>query len=99
MRLLAPFFFINSKISMDLITKFNIEQGTKKLFKAIVADGGEVDTRLGLMRTMLYDVPKIMYNTYTFSPRQGKHTRPGQVQVEGKKKGSSTSLSRKAYGN
>ena len=99
MRLLAPFFFINSKISMDLITKFNIEQGTKKLFKAIVADGGEVDRRLGLMRTMLYDVPKIMYNTYTFSPRQGKHTRPGQVQVEGKKKGSSTSLSRKAYGN
>ena len=84
---------------MDLITKFNIEQGTKKLFKAIVADGGEVDRRLGLMRTMLYDVPKIMYNTYTFSPRQGKHTRPGQVQVEGKKKGSSTSLSRKAYGN
>ena len=45
---------------MDLITKFNIEQGTKKLFKAIVADGGEVDRRPGLMRTMLYDVPKIM---------------------------------------
>ena len=83
---------------MDLITKFNIEQGTKKLFKAIVADGGEVDRRSRLMRTMLYNVSKIMYNS-TFSPRQGKHTRPGQAQVERKKKGSSTSLSRKAYGN
>ena len=77
MRLLAPFFFINSKISMDLITKFNIEQGTKKLFKAIVADGGEVDRRSRLMRTMLYDVSKIMYNTYLLTKaREAYKTRP-----------------------
>ena len=41
MTLLAPFFSINSKIAMDLIIKFNIEQDTNKLFEAIVADGGE----------------------------------------------------------
>ena len=62
MRLLTPFFSINSKISMDLIIKLNIEQDTKKLFEAIVADGGkEVDIRPGLMRAlrlpMFYDVP------------------------------------------
>ena len=51
MRFLAPFFSLNSKISLDFIIKFNIEQDTKKLFEAIVADGGEeVDRRLGLMR-------------------------------------------------
>ena len=63
---------MNSEISMDLIIKFNIEQDTKKLFKAIVADGGDkVDRRPGLIRAVFYDVPKSMYNTYTFSPRQG----------------------------
>ena len=41
MTLLAPFFSINSKIAMDLIIKFNIEQDTNKLFEAIVAHGGE----------------------------------------------------------
>ena len=41
MSLLAPFFCINKGISMDLIIKFKIEQDTKKLFKAIVANGGE----------------------------------------------------------
>ena len=71
MRLLAPFFSINSKISMDFIIKFNIKQDTKKLFEAIAADGGEeVNRRPGLVKAMLYDVPKIMYNTYTFSTRQ-----------------------------
>ena len=51
MRLLTPFFSMNSEISMDLIIKFNIEQETKKLFEAIVADGGDkVARRPGLMR-------------------------------------------------
>ena len=49
---------------MNLIIKFNIEQDTKKLFEAIVADGGEeVDRKPGLMRTVFYDVTEIMYNT------------------------------------
>ena len=54
MRLLAPFFSISSKISMDLIMKFNIEQDTKKLFEAIAVDGGEeIHRRPRLMRAVL----------------------------------------------
>ena len=41
MRLLSTFFLINKEISLELVIKFNIEQDTKKLFQAIVADGGE----------------------------------------------------------
>ena len=72
MRLLALFFSMNSEISMDLIIQFNNEQDTKKLFEVIVADEGEkIDRKPEIMRAVFYDVPKIMYNTYTFSPRQG----------------------------
>ena len=86
MRLLAPFFSISSKISMDLIMKFNIEQDTKKLFEAIVVDEGEeVDRRPRLMRVVLYDVPKIMYNTYTFSPGQGSIHNQGMSKLKGKR--------------
>ena len=47
-RLLAPFCTIKSEISMNLIIKFNTEQDIKKLFEAIIADGGEeVDRRPG----------------------------------------------------
>ena len=57
---------------MDLIMKLNIEQDNKKLFEAIVVDGGEeIHRRPRLMRAVLWDVPKIMYNTYMFSPGQG----------------------------
>ena len=92
MRLLTPFFSINSKISMDLIIKLNIEQDTKKLFEAIVADGGkEVDIRPGLMRAlrlpMFYDVPKIMYYMYTFSPREGSIYDQAMSKLKGKKTG------------
>ena len=53
MRFLVPFFSINSKISLDFIIEFNIGQDTKKLFKAIVADGREeIKRRLGLMRAV-----------------------------------------------
>ena len=87
MRLLAPFFSISSKISMDLIMKFNIEQDTKKLFEAIVVDEGEeVDRRPRLMRVVLYDVPKIMYNTYTFSPGQGSIHNQGMSKLKGKER-------------
>ena len=72
MRLLAPFFSINSETFIDFIIKLNTEQDIKKLFEAIVADGGkEVGRRPGLVRAVFYEVPKIMYNMYTFSPRQG----------------------------
>ena len=65
--------------------KFNIEQGTKKLFKATVADGGEeVDRRPGRMRAVFYNVPKITYNTYTFSPRQGKKHDQAMSKLKGK---------------
>ena len=77
MRLLAPFSSIDSEISMDFIIKLNIEQDTKKLFEAIVADGEEVDRSPGLMKAVFYDMPKIMYNAYT--SHQGKEvytTRP-----------------------
>ena len=85
MRLLAPFFSINSKISIDLIIKFNIERDTKKLFKAIVADGGEeVDRRPGLMRAVFYDVPRIMYNTWMFSPSQGSLHDHAMSKLKGK---------------
>ena len=55
---------------MDLIIKFSIEQDTKKLFEAIVADvGEEADRRPELMKAVFYELPKIMYNTYTFPPK------------------------------
>ena len=88
MRLLAPFFTINSEIPMNLIIKFNSEQDTKKLFEAIVANGGEeVDRRPGLTRAVFYDVPKIMYNTYTFSPRQGSIHDQAMSKLKGKRAG------------
>ena len=71
MRLLALFCIIKSEISMDLIIKFNTEQDIKKLFEAIIADGGEEIDRRRDRRAVFYDVSKIMYNTYMFSPRQG----------------------------
>ena len=71
MRLLSPFFSINKEISLDLVIKFNLKQDTKKLFKVIVVDGGEnVDRNLPRMRPILFEAPKIHYNTYTFTPRQ-----------------------------
>ena len=48
MRLLNLFFSINKKLSLDLVVKFNLEQDTKKLFEAIVADGGEISTEIHL---------------------------------------------------
>ena len=66
MRLVSPFFSINKEISLDLVVKFNLEQDTKKLFKAIVADGGEnVKRNPPRMRSILFEVLKIHYNTYT----------------------------------
>ena len=88
MRLLAPIFSIKSEISMDLIIKFNIDQDTKKLFEYIVADGGEeVDRRPELMRAVFYHVPKIMHNTYTFSPRQGSILDQIMSKLKGKRTG------------
>ena len=71
MRLLSPFFSINKEMSLDLVVKFNLEQDTGKLFKAIVADDGEnVHRNLPRMRPILFEAPKIHYNMYTFTPRQ-----------------------------
>ena len=71
---------------MDLIIKFNIEQYTKKLFKAIVTDEGkEVDRRPVHMRAVFYNEPKIMYSTYTFSPRQGSINDQGMSKMERKR--------------
>ena len=72
---------------MDFIIKFNIEQDTKKLFEAIVADGEEVDRSLGLMKAVFYDMPKIMYNAYTFSTRQGSMHDQTMVKLKGKRTG------------
>ena len=73
---------------MDSIIKFNTEQDTKKFFEAIVADGGEeVDRRPRLMRAVFYDVPKILYNTYTFSPRQGSIHDQAMSKLKGKRTG------------
>ena len=71
MRLLSPFFSINREISLDLVVKFSLEQNTKKLFEAIVADVGEnVNRNLPKMKPILFETPKIHYNTYTFTARQ-----------------------------
>ena len=71
MRLLSPFISINKEISLDLVVKFNLKQDTKKLFKTIVLDDGEnVDRNPPAMRLLLFEVPKIHYNTCTFTPRQ-----------------------------
>ena len=71
MRLLSPFFSINKEISLELVVKFNLEQDTKKLFKAMVVDGGEnVDRNPPRMRPILFEASKIHYNTYTFTLRQ-----------------------------
>ena len=73
---------------MDLIIKFKIEQDTKKLFKAIVANGGEeVDRWPELMRAVFYDVSKIMHNMYTFSPRQGSMHDQAMSKLKGKRTG------------
>ena len=86
MRLLAPFFSTNSKISIDFIIKFNIEKDTKKLLEAIVVDAGEVASIPGLMTAIFYDVPKIIYNTYTFS-RQGSIHEQVMSKLKGKRMG------------
>ena len=71
MRLLSPFFLINNEISLDLVIKFNLEQDTKKLSEAIVANGGGNDDRNPpRMRPILFEASKIHYNTYRFTPRQ-----------------------------
>ena len=71
MRLLSPFFSINREISLDLVVKFSLEQNTKKLFEATVADVGEnVNRNLPKMKPILFETPKIHYNTYTFTARQ-----------------------------
>ena len=91
MRLLALFFSMNSEISMDLIIQFNNEQDTKKLFEVIVADEEEeVDRKPEIMRAVFYDVPKIMYNTYTFSPRQGSIHDQAMAKLKEKRTGVQT---------
>ena len=72
MRPLSPFFSINKEISLDLVVKFSLEQDTEKLFEELVGDSGEnVDRNPPWMRPILFEVAKIHYIMYTFTPRQG----------------------------
>ena len=86
MRLLSPFISINKEMSLDLVVKFNLEQDTGKLFKAIVADGGEnVDRNLPRMRPILFEASNLHYNTYTFTPRQAAIHDLVMGRIKGKK--------------
>ena len=88
MRLLSPFFSINKDISLDLVVKFNLEQDTKKLFEAIVADGGEnVNRSPPRMIPILFETPKIHYNTYKFTLRQAAIHDLVMGRIKGKRTG------------
>ena len=58
-KLLSPFFSINSKMSLDMIIKFNTEQDTKKLFESVIRINDEDQRRNayrrpGLLRAVFY---------------------------------------------
>ena len=70
MRLLSDFFNINTEVRADLVIKFNLEQDVKRLFECILPNDPVLNNNPTRMKRIFFEAPKILYNTYIFTPRQ-----------------------------
>ena len=70
MRLLNDFFNINTEVRADLVIKFNLEQDVKRLFECMLPNDPVLNNNPTKIKPIFFEVPKILYNTYVFTPRQ-----------------------------
>ena len=70
MRLLSDFFNINTEVRADLVIKFNLEQDVKILFECMLPNDPVLNNSSTRMKPIFFEAPKILYNTYVFTPRQ-----------------------------
>ena len=74
MRLLSDVFNIITEVRADLGIKFNLEQDVKRLFECILPNDPVLNNNPRRTKPIFFEAPKMLYNTYVFTPRQQTHT-------------------------
>ena len=87
MGLLSDFFNINTEVRADLVIKFNLEQDVKRLFECILPNDPVLNNNPTRMKPIFFEVPKILYNTYIFTPRQQHIHNFVMKRIKGKRTG------------
>lgn len=70
MRLLSEFFSVNSEVAINLVIRFNLEQDVKRLFECILPNDAALNNNPTRIKPYFFDVPKIYYNSYVYTPKQ-----------------------------
>ena len=70
MRLLSDFFNINMEVRADLVIKFNFEQDVKRLLECILPNDPVLNNSPTKIKPIFLEAPKILQNTYIFTPIQ-----------------------------
>ena len=70
MRLLSEFFSENSDVAIDLVIRFNLEQDVKRLLECIPPNDAALNNNPTRIKPYFFDVPKIYFNSYVYTPKQ-----------------------------
>ena len=87
MRLLSDFFNTNTEVRADLVIKFNLEQDVKRLLECILPNDSVLNNNPTRMKWIFFEAPKILYNTYIFTPRQQHIHNFVMKRIKGKRTG------------
>ena len=87
MRLMSDFFNINTEVRADLVIQLNLEQDVKRLFECILPNDPVLNNNPTRMKPIFLEAPKILYNTYIFTPRQQHIHNFVMKRIKGKRTG------------
>ena len=75
------------EVRADLVIKFNLEQHVRRLFESILPNDPVLNNSPTRMKPIFFKAPKILYNTYIFTPRQQHIHNFVMKRIKGKRTG------------